>query len=417
MKNIIITESQLKLITEAVGVPDFILDAAEKLYADVEKHVKSITSKKKSYKFKGKLNVELGDKKKIKIDDYKLIVNAETFNGYDEKPQVISMAVSSTFGFDRDTLKKVIEQSTKLEFSITFAVPDEWEPHELYEAMEKDKIYQTASLAHELKHKYDKQVKQTGLVGHDAEYQATQNKDNFAIPVIDNEFFRNMYFVSMVENLVRPTEVASQMRSLGVTKSGFRKFLENERVYKELTDIKNFTFEHFINELKNQMNRVDALLEHVDEDPSEMTDAEKITRVLEIVYISIVNTRMEIFMDMTSKGTDNLIEFGQAIGMLPDFLKNEVGGLERVNDVRQKFLSFTKRFEKDPIRFFKEECKKFNRVADQLLRKISKLYSIAKDDETQVSESIQNWDLHQKLMEKKYGKRKIQTTYTYKSFK
>ena len=42
---------------------------------------------------------------------------------------------------------------------------------------------------------------------------------------------------------------------------------------------------------------------------------------------------------------------------------------------------------------------------------------MAKDDESQVSESILNWDLHQKLMEKKYGKRKISTTYKYKNFK
>jgi hypothetical protein len=50
-----------------------------------------------------------------------------------------------------------------------------------------------------------------------------------------------------------------------------------------------------------------------------------------------------------------------------------------------------------------------------MLKKLSKLYSIAKDDD--VNESIQNWDLHQKLMEKKYGKRKIDTTYKYKNFK
>jgi hypothetical protein len=47
---------------------------------------------------------------------------------------------------------------------------------------------------------------------------------------------------------------------------------------------------------------------------------------------------------------------------------------------------------------------------------IGKLYAMAKDDEN-MNESIQNWDLHQKLMEKKYGKRKISTTYKYKNFK
>ena len=413
----IITESQYKLLNESLGVPDSILEAAEKLYSIVEGNIKTIDETEEEYEFTGDLDFELGDKKKVKIDGYDLTVKTEKFKGYTEKPQVISMAVSASFAFDREKLKKVTEPSTHLELSITFAVADDWEPYELYDAMEKDKIYQTASLAHELKHKYDKQVKPTALVGHDAEYQATQAKDNFGIPVIDNEFFRNLYFVSMIENLVRPTEIASQMKSLGVTKSGFLKFLQNERVYKELTEIKNFTFEHFMSKLKEQMFRVDALLEHIDEDPSEMSDEEKIKRVLEIVYISIVNTRMEFFMRMTSKGTDNFIEFGQQMGILPDFMKDEAIALSKVNEVRQNFLKFTKRYENNPIKFFKDECKKFNKVADQLLRKVSKLYDMAKDDEQPVSESIINWELHQQLMEKKYGKRKISTTYKYKNFK
>lgn len=413
MRKILITERQLKLITEVLGVPDNILDAAEKLYDEVEGHVKTIDETKEEYEFTGDLDFEIGDKKKVKIDGYDLTIKTEKFDGYDQKPQVVSMAVSGSFAFDREKLKKVIEPSTHLEFTITFAVAENWKPYELFEAMEKDKTNQIASLAHELKHKYDKQVKPTGLVGHDAEYQATQAKDNFGIPVIDHEFFRNLYFVSIIENLVRPTEMASQMKSLGVTKSGFLNFLQNERVYKELTKIKNFTFEHFISELKDQMYRVDALLEHIDEDPSEMTDDEKIKRVLEIVYISIVNTRMKFFMDMTSKGTDNLIEFGQQMGILPDFMKDEAIALSKVNEVRKNFLNFTKRYENNPIKFFKDECKKFNRVADQLLRKVSKLYDIAKDDEPQVSESILNWELHQKLMQKKYGVKEIRTTYKF----
>ncbi len=402
------------MLNESLGVPDYILDAAEKLYGEVEKHIKSIDTTEEEYGFEGTLDVELGDKKKIKVDDYDLSVKTEKFGGYTDKPQIISMGVAADFNFDRNILKKVVEPSTHLDFQITFAVPNEWEPYELYEAMEKDRVYQIASLAHELKHKYDKQVKKIGLVGHDAEYQATQLKDNFGIPVIDNEFFRNLYFVSMVENLVRPTEVASQMRSLGITKSGFKKFLENERVYKELIGIKNFTFEHFISELRRQMDRVDVLLDYLGEDYEIMTDNEKIKRVLEIVYISIVNTRMQLFVDMTENSTDRLIELGQSLGALPDFLKNKVKDLNRVNDVRQNFLKFTARFKNDPIKFFETECKKFTQVADKMIRKIGKLHSMAKDDQSEVRESIQNWELHQQLMEKRYGKRKIETKIRYK---
>ncbi len=418
MKKIILSENQVSFISktflnEALGVPESILVAGEKLYNEVLSNVKSITEKEEIYEFTGNLDIEIGEKKKTQITNYTLTINVENFEGYDELPQIISMGVQTNFAFDRNLLKKVSEPSTKLILYITFAVAEDWQPQELYDFLVKDRVSQTASLTHELKHKYDKQVTPTSLVGHDAEYQATQLRDRFGIPVIDHQFFRNMYFISMVENLVRPTEIASQMKSLNISKKNFEEFLKNERTYKELLEIKNFTFEKFISDLKSQMERVDALLEHIDEDPSQMTENEKIKTVLEIVYISIVNTRLKFFNDMTSRPSDDFLRFGQMLGALPSFMNKDAEQLEKVDEVRQNFLKFTTRYQNNPIKFFQDECKKFTMVASKLLKKIIKLYAMAKDDD-QVNESIQNWDLHLKLMEKKYGKRKIQTKYFYK---
>ena len=39
---------------------------------------------------------------------------------------------------------------------------------------------------------------------------------------------------------------------------------------------------------------------------------------------------------------------------------------------------------------------------------------MAKDNKESVSKSIINWELHQKLMEKKYGKKKIETEFKFK---
>lgn len=412
---IVITENQLKVLKEAVGVPDNILDAAEKLYEKVESQIKNINEKKEEYEFNGELNVELGDKKKIRIDDYNLTVNVEVIDGYDEKPQVTSMAVMQMFGFDRDIYMKRNEPNTTLTLTITFVASEDWETNDLYEAMEKDKIYQTASLAHEIKHKYDKQAKETGLIGPEAEYQATQRVGTFGIPAIDHKFFRYAYFISMAENLVRPVEVASQMRSLGVKKSQFRDFIENERVYKELVEIKNYTFDNFIGELYEQMNRVDALLDHINEYDENMSEEQKISRVLEVTYISVVNTRMEIFVNMTEHGMDDLIRMGGLLGNLPSFMKNRLEGLKKTDEVRDKFLKYTMRFKKDPIKFFENECEHFNYTATKILKRIGKIYSLAQEDE--VNESIINWELHQKLMEKKYGKRKIETEYKYRNFR
>jgi hypothetical protein len=410
MRNIIITEGQLRLITEALGVPDNILDAADMLYDIVERDIKSIDNIQDKYEFDGDIEFELGDKKKVKIDSYELKVNIEEIEDEEGVLDIISMGMGGSFGFNREVYMKETQPSTTLELTITFAVGENWEPEGLIRKMEEERDEHVSSLAHEIKHKYDKQSKQFGKMGPDADYQATQRRGNFGIPAIDRVFYRYMYYIHAIENLVRPTEVAYSMKRKNITKSQFKEFLENNRVYRELVEIKNFTFDDFISQLKEQEERLDKLIEHVGEDPSNMTVDEKINKVLEIAYIDLVNNRMELFMIMTEHAMDDFLKFGSQLGLLPSGAEEKVKQLEKTDKIRQKFLSQTMKYEKNPKKFFEDEFEKFNYVANKMLKKISKLYAMAKDDE-QVSESIINWDLHQQIMEKKYGKRKIETKY------
>lgn len=414
MKNIVITESQLKIITEALGVPDNILDAADMLYDVVEQDIKTIDTIQDEYNFDGEINFELGNKKKIKIDSYTLTVKIEEIE--DEKEgvlDIISMGMEGGFGFNRDVYMKETEPSTTLELSITFAVGENWEPEGLIQKMEEERDEHVSSLSHEIKHKYDKQSKQFGLMGLDAEYQATQKRGTFGIPAIDSVFYRFMYYIHAIENLVRPTEVAYSMKRKNITKSQFKEFLENNRVYKELLEIKNFSFDDFISQLKEQEERLDALLEHINDDPSNMTIDEKIKRVLEVVHIDLVNNKMDLFVEMTSHSSDDFLRMALDIGLLPPNAEKNIEGLKKTNEIRQKFLNYVIKYQENPTKFFENEFKSFNFVANKMLKKISKLYAMAKDDE-QVSESIINWELHQQIMEKKYGKRKIETKYKYK---
>jgi len=408
MRNIIITESQLRLITEALGVPENILDAADMLYDVVENDIRSIDSIQDGYNFKGKIDFELGDKKKIRIDSYELNVKIEEMEDEEGVLDIISMGMGGRFGFDRDVNLKINEPSTTLNLDITFAVGDNWKPEELIAKMEEERDENVSALAHEIKHKYDKQAKEYSRIGPDAVYQATQQKGNFAIPAIDRVFYRFMYYIHAIENLVRPTEVAYSMKRKNITKSQFKDFLEDNIVYKELLRIKNYTFDNFIQDLKQQEDRLDGLLEHIGEDPSDMSIDEKINKVLELVYVDLVNNRMDLFMQMTQGPMDDFLTFGAQLGMIPPGFEEKMKQLQTTNEIRRKFLSRTMRYEKNPTKFFEDEFEKFNYVANKMLKKISKLYAMAKDDE-QVSESILNWDLHQQIMEKKYGKRKIET--------
>jgi hypothetical protein len=322
------------------------------------------------------------------------------------------MGMGGAFGFNRDVYMKETQPSTTLELTITFAVGENWEPEGLIRKMEEERDEHVSSLAHEIKHKYDKQSKQFGLMGPDAEYQATQRRGNFGIPVIDRVFYRYMYYIHAIENLVRPTEVAYSMKRKNITKSQFKEFLENNRVYRELVEIKNFTFDDFISQLKEQEERLDKLIEHIDEDPSNMTLDEKINRVLEVAYIDLVNNRMELFMIMTEHAMDDFLKFGSQLGLLPSGTEEKVKQLEKTDEVRQKFLKYVMKYEKNPTKFFENEIENFQYVANKMIKKISKLFAMAKDDEP-VSESIINWELHQKVREQKYGTPKIHTKYNF----
>jgi hypothetical protein len=413
MKNILITENQLRLITEALGVPNNILEAADMLYDIVERDIKSIDSIEDEYEFDGEIEFELGDKHKVMIDSYELKVNIETIDGEEGVIDIISMGMGGGFTFNRDVFMKETEPSTTLELTITFAVGENWEPEGLIRKMEEERDEHVASLAHEIKHKYDKQSKQFGLIGPDAIYQATQRRGNFGIPVLDRVFFRYMYYIHGIENLVRPVEVASLMKSKNITKSQFREFIENSRVYRELVEIKKFKFEDFISQLKENEDRLDALLNHIGEDPSSMTIDQKINRVLEVAYIDLVNNRMGMFVRMTEHHMDDMIKFGSQLGLLPKHLEKGVKQLEKTDEIRQKFLSYVMKYEKNPTKFFEDEIENFQYIANKMIKKISKVYALAKDDKP-VSESIINWELHQKVREQKYGKRKIETEFKFK---
>lgn len=408
---IIITESQCRIINEALGVPDNILNAAEELFNIVVQNIKSINYKSDDYNFEGDVDIELGYNKKIVIDHYELLVDVKNYDGYEGDVDIASMGMSQTFKFDKDIMMKKIKPSTNASLTITYVVPEEWEPNQLYDALMNNKNEHLASIAHEIKHKYDKQSKRIDLIGRDVKYTANQSISTFAIPVIDQKFFRYLYYISIAENLVRPTEVASKLKSENITKSQFRGFLENNRVYKELMEVKNFTYEKLIEGMYERMDRVDALLDHINEDTSQMTDQEKIKRVLELVYINLANIKLETFDEMVSSKEDGLKQFfKQLMGGVPSFMSDD--NEKNMEQLRQKFISSVIKYEKDPLKFFQVECEKFNYVATKMLKKIGKLYAMAKDDEP-VNESIINWELHQKLMEKKYGKRPISKKISY----
>ncbi len=131
----------------------------------------------------------------------------------------------------------------------------------------------------------------------------------------------------------------------------------------------------------------------------------KIEFILKIAYVNLVNLKIEIFDNYFY---DNAEKFLQSMGGLFGKVSKEK------EDVRKKFVNHVVKYENKEMDFFKDECERFNYVATKLMKKISKIYALLPDEKEQTNESILDWELHQKLMEKKYGERPIQKSYNFK---
>jgi hypothetical protein len=399
---IIVTEEQKKIINEALGVPKHILDVAEKMYQIVLRDLKSITEKQDEYEFDGVTYFDLGDKKQIPIRSYTLTVEVTETDQIDDGVQIGSMGMGQQFTFDRGIMMRLNRESNEADFHIKFYGAENWEPKDLVDWFENNRSVAESSLAHELKHKYDHQVKRKGLIGNEAQYIAHQNLPNVLIPQVDDQFYRYLYFTDAIEASVRATEVASSMRSQGIKKSEFRDFLKNNRVFKNMMEIKNFTFEKLIRGVYENLDTVNGIFDAIGVDTESMSDKDKVKKILELIYVNIANKKIDTFDNYVDRGQDSFLSFIRQLGGVVD--EEEV----KVRQIKQNFRNFVAKYENNPLGFFKAEIDKFHRVSDQVIRKIGKLYDMAQDD-AQVTESIIDWELHMKLQQKKHGNKPLDT--------
>jgi hypothetical protein len=414
MGKIIITENQFnqltkKLLSEAVGVPENILDEGRELYEIVKNELKNLTSIEGEYEIEDiEIDITVSD---VNFTHLNLMVKVDELDEYDgDEALIASMGVGNEFNFDEGIMMQINTETSSIDLYVQFIVSENWNESNLYDAFVKDKTHTISVMSHELMHRFRRSKKPKALAGETADYQAYSSSGlNFGIPVM-SEFMRFSYFIQNEENVVRPTEVASRMIDMGITREQFYNFITEDQVFKELKQIQNFSFEYLINSLKEQMDRVDGLLEHAGEEIEDKSEDEKIRMVLELVYINLSNAKMENFEKYVLTRQEIIFSkfgpFAQLMGAKPPS-ENKVKLLK-------KYQNHVTKYANRETDFFKDECERFNYVATKLMKRISKIYSLIPDEKGQTNESILDWELHQKLMEKRYGKRPIETSYKYK---
>lgn len=383
MKNIIITESKLKklwskLLSEEVGVPKNILISSEKLYKELLDNISSLTSVEDNYEFEIKSDFKISD---LKFEQINIDLEIKVLEHMSE-PDTISMGfkLQSKIKEPKFNLEHQINDIVDLNILIGF--PNEWDLTDLKNYIVEDKVDITSSLAHELKHFFDYRMKPEGSSIEMTKYKS-YSETNIGIPPIDKFIFA-LYFTHSIENLVRPTQLASSVKSHNITQKEFYDFFVNSELFKTLKQIQTSSFENFIGEMFQYIPKIRKFLR----DNSNITDAMSMSEY-EVI---------DVVMDMTYNSLSNNQASTMHGMLISSPLEMLLGFMGDKEEFFNKFLRDIRKYE-DGSEFFESEFKFFERVSTKMIKKISKIYSLIPNinqTETNENKSIKHPDLYHK---------------------
>lgn len=400
-------------IKEAVGVPANIEVAAQNLYDDIAKKLK---------------NKKIGPEDVVK---FKFLNKDGRYSFADFNPKFITVDFSlgsySGDAIDSSTGKKIegglihgmgFSRSSKLndvfdlvsvdtdggiELSIDYAQPeeeDEWSGNKILDTMEKNNDGSISSLAHELKHAYDNFKKPVEKLVDRSNYAGFQRSRSGVRPM--DQFMFNMYFINQIENLVRPTETYTEMVSNGVvTKEQFLKFLLNSKTYRTLVNMRDYSFDKLVEDLKGYETEIDNYLDNTinDYDPYSLNIDEKVEYFLKIFAYVTAQKVHEVRKQMLTPVT-NLFQL--------------LFGGNNDNPEADKFLDSTlsdlTKMMDNPNKFYYTSIENMKKIAVTMMKKLSKLYSLINKDKTITIETYDpvSFEMDQ-LMRKTRKQSKIDT--------
>jgi hypothetical protein len=239
------------------------------------------------------------------------------------------------------------------------------------------------TISHELKHAYDRVKKRVTSSVKRAEYSAHSGIGFGEIEPI-SDFFNHFYFVHEIENLVRASEVAGEMESIGITQKEFYNFITNNDLFKRLSKLRTYTYENLRKDLVPYLPVIKDILTNRIDPPKPIdgnTDDEIIDEILRIAYVYLATKRIN--------------NVSQIVEPNPMAMAFNYDVRKKFNEFMQKYVNSVKKYESDPTEFYEKEARNFRYISEKMIKKISKLYATAKANE---SDSIFDREAWKKTM-------------------
>lgn len=374
---------KLSHIFEALHVPENLHNVSD---AILDIFIKRIQNKNNTQPFQIEedVNLEISGKKIKKIYvDCTIEIRPDIINTI-KKPFILAQAASlgDTTPLSSIPGKKTMIGKTNIApnegaFQIHYIInpnsediktnkyPPKWLGLEKYLNDNNDELIHLGSiLSHEFMHHFDADIR-TSVQGEKPEnlidYTATQetSSDNI-IQNLDNlrEFFHLRYFISNVENVVRPSEFDYVIKKKKVPRDMFLKHLYEKDAFQTLLKAKKLNYDSLINGIINDpFFRVLTLTNNI-------TKEEGLRQVLRHCYIIYANEYRKGVIYVFAKNDDTKLQ---------DLLNNKYPD----KDIQNKFNNIRRNIDiylGNPELWFRNEINRINKEADKVIRKVGSIY-------------------------------------------
>lgn len=354
-----------EFILEKLGVPDGLIDSSKRLFneicdsfRDLDDEIKYNGDKKIQFKSDIKCDININE---LELSDVELTVTIYSNDRF-ENPEVMSWGVANPELEIENKFKPVLnfkkESYKKLKLIIDFVSKEGNNISKLLDKLESEKDKNIGIVAHELKHFYDNYKFNKLILSNNIDYNIWSNVRT-GFEEID-DFIFNIYFTSKIESLVRSSELAGEISSLGIKKSDFNNFFMKSDLYLKLSKMRDFKYENMKKSLLNNINTVRSKFEDI---PEGEKDEDVVNNLLRSVYNIILQ-----------ESVDKVINLIDPIG-----IKRMLSIIEKEEeDFYSNFVR--KRSFNSYDDFFVFWEKKINFEANKVIKKISKLYDMCEDD-------------------------------------
>ena len=409
-----------KILREAVGVPEGIHETSETIVKDMvkyfydfddpsgdeEEYVQELT-------FNPPLNIT-----DLSIDKVYLYIRLHKQSFDMEEPQLMGMSVPAGFGNEKLDISKP-KPSIKLSIDkdnltliFDFALDETQDIDDIYEWFNNTSNVKkiTSTISHELMHLYDMEKREQRPLSSLADYASTQEFAQSRIggicrPILKMFFY--LYYISDIENLVRPTELYSHMKANNITKEKFLEEFRKTDIYNNLMDAKNFTIEKLENELLEDFDCVNSVLKENNFPFMQLSPEEKLVHYLNVIPGIVTDTSAKVFFGMLEKtqsvGDDPKSAFAKMLGLYQEDEKTQENKKARFNEYMKKITAKTE----DPNIFFDYTQKLLNFKGEQMIKKISKIYSLLpSENENKLQKKITQKGMKESYINKEFYEEK-----------